>query len=160
MIDLCTKCGLWRRWKGNTTCEDCTPTLGLDFLERATRWLHGHDTGLSSKAIFHFMTLGVKGGFTPSDPSDLGRCLRLLKRFPEWRERMPEMANCSQRWADLMPYWDLLEKSLFSEVADLETEGRAPETYRMMKAIERGEDPTIKPVQTTKPAVRKKKTTK
>lgn len=104
-------------------------------------WLVSGDTGMSSKAIFDFMRTGTKGGWTPSDPSDLGRCLRLLERFPEWRERMPEMANCSPKWARMMPYWDALETSLLREVGGLHTDGSAPETFQMMKAIERGNGP-------------------
>jgi hypothetical protein len=110
---------------------------------RYDAWLLSGDTGMSSKAIFHFMRLGAKGGWTPSDPSDLGRCLRLLERFPEWRERMPEMANCSPKWARMMPYWDVLEASLLREVGGIHTDGSAPETFQMMKAIERGNIPTL-----------------
>jgi hypothetical protein len=73
---------------------------------RAASWLHGHDTGLSSEAIFHYMTLGVLGGYTPADGGDLGRCVRLLDSFPEWNKRMPEMARVSDDWAALVPLWD------------------------------------------------------
>jgi len=106
-------------------------------------WLLSGDTGMSSKAIFDFMRTGTKGGWTPSDPSDLGRCLRLLERFPEWRERMPEMSECSPKWARMMPYWGALEASLLREVGGLHTDGSAPETYQMMKAIERGNGPAL-----------------
>ena len=109
-------------------------------------WLLSGDTGMSSKAIFDFMRTGAKGGWTPSDPSDLGRCLRLLERFPEWRARMPEMADCSPKWAAIIPHWDLLEATLLSEVGGLRSRGNAPKTFGMMLAIERGEDPTTEPV--------------
>ena len=84
------------RWEMNTE----------PFIARAASWLHGGDTGLSSEAIFHYMTLGVLGGATPRNTSDLGRCVRLLDRFPEWQARMPEMARVSDDWAALMSIWD------------------------------------------------------
>ncbi len=124
--------------------------MGRTLTERYASWLYGNDTGMSSEAIFHFMTLGIKGGNTPADPDDLGRCLRLLERFPEWRKRMPEMADCSPEWAAMVPHWGLLETTFLSEVGGLRRSGSAPKTYDMMAAIERGEDPT------TKPAARKK----
>ena len=36
---------------------------------------------------------GFGGWSYPSDPADLGRCLRLLREIPEWAPRMPEMAK-------------------------------------------------------------------
>lgn len=80
--------------------------MGESFHTRAEEWLHSRDTGLSSEAIFHYMTLGIRGGATPYDTSDLGRCVRLLDRFPEWQARMPEMACVSDNWAALMSIWD------------------------------------------------------
>src|SRR6516164_3966881 len=56
---------------------------------RAVRWLEGVDTGISSETIWRTLT-----GETPSDtdvpcdPSDFGRCYRLLKIMPEWRPRL------------------------------------------------------------------------
>lgn len=123
----------------------------LETAARYNEWLYGGDTGMSSKAIFYFMTAGTKGGWTPCDPSDLGRCLRLLERFPEWRERMPEMANCSPKWAEMIPHWGLLEATLLSEVGGLRTRGTATKTYRMMQAIQQGKDPTAKPVARKRP---------
>jgi len=107
-----------------------------DFSQRASAWLHGSDTGMSSEAIFHYMTLGVKGGSTPSDPSDLGRCIRLLEAFPEWKARMGEMAAVSADWAIMMPHWDAIVAS-FQREADAAVPGKwggwsAPETYDMM----------------------------
>jgi hypothetical protein len=108
---------------------------------RYEQWLHSLDTGLSSKAIFYWMTLGVKGGSTPSDPSDLGRCLRLLAMFPEWRERLQEMEQVSEDWAKLIDHWDEIEQSFLAEAG-----GRlpgmwdgfsAPKTYDLMHKLRR-----------------------
>lgn len=106
-------------------------------------WLLSGDTGMSSKAIFNFMRTGEKSEWTPADPSDLGRCLRLLERFPEWRERMPEMVECSQMWANMVPYWDVLESTLLNEVGSIRAHGSAPRTFRLMKAIHQGNPPEL-----------------
>lgn len=73
---------------------------------RMGEWLHSHDTGMSSEAIFHYMALGVKGGAVPSDTADLGRCVRLLDRFPEWAARVSELACISDDWAALSSIWE------------------------------------------------------
>ncbi len=52
----------------------------------------------------------------PSDPSDLGRCLRLLELFPEWKSRMPEMATLNRGWASLIPQWDQISALMQEEV--------------------------------------------
>lgn len=85
--------------------------------ERMAEWLNGSDTGMSSKAIFHYMTLGVKNGAAPSDSADLGRCVRLLDRFPEWQPRMPEMSCVSDDWAALMSIWADLVRAYRDDVA-------------------------------------------
>ena len=59
-------------------------------------WLASWDTGISSKTIWAVMTGRCsEGRFTPGvphDPSDFGRCYRLLAAFPAWRARLPEVA--------------------------------------------------------------------
>jgi len=57
-------------------------------------WLLSDDTGISSKVIFRAMS-GLEPGdkCTPSDPSDFGRCYRLLKKIPEWEARVKELGD-------------------------------------------------------------------
>lgn len=107
--------------------------------ERLGAWIRSWDTGLSSEAIFHYMTLGIKGGATPADPSDLGRCLRLLECFPEWKPRMVEMSDVSKEWALLIPHWSAIEASFLAEAGG-SLPGRcqnwsAPATYEMMRDV-------------------------
>jgi hypothetical protein len=75
-------------------------------------WLLSGDTGVSSKAICAVMTGSAKrDGFdpdTPHDPDDFGRCYRLLKCFPEWRERLPEVAAKHPKWGPMVAVWDEL----------------------------------------------------
>lgn len=104
-------------------------------------WFCSNDTGMSSKCIAAALS-GVKPEDirhpgTPSDPADLGRCLRLLERFPEWKPRMAEMATVSKQWAAVIPYWDEVSQSMIDEVGIDWSKGKsAPKTYNLMK--ERG----------------------
>lgn len=63
--------------------------------ETALAWIVGDDTGISSEVIWAVM-MGVDpknilDKSTPSDPSDFGRCYRLLKLIPEWEKRLEEL---------------------------------------------------------------------
>jgi hypothetical protein len=102
------------------------------------KWLTGYDTGISSKVIFAVMTdrtgeitLDERGN--PWDPSDFGRCYRLLKLFPAWRARIGEMAAVSPRWAALVARWDELEKLYEEEMPQI----RAPQLYALMQELTR-----------------------
>lgn len=101
------------------------------------KWAAGWDTGLSSEAIAWHMISGWCGGSYPHDPADLGRCLRLLERFPEWKQRMPEMARYGKVWAALVQHWGELHKAMDDEVGIDWSKGReAIKTYRLMEKIE------------------------
>lgn len=78
-------------------CSNCTNELStLISHERAEAvdWATGDDTGVSSTVIMRYM-LGLEpnhwGVMPPSDSDDRGRCIRLLKKFPQWLERLDEM---------------------------------------------------------------------
>jgi hypothetical protein len=91
----------------------------------------GHGTGLSSRQIVATMH-GVAGqGHHPADPSDLGRCIRLLEIMPEWKPRMKEMGLVSLEWRVLAEHWDELEALYNEEFAT----GRAPKTYDRMREL-------------------------
>lgn len=101
-------------------------------------WIIGRDTGLSSMTIWEFMTgLPVwelhrwSGLHTPRDPSDFGRCYRLLQHFPEWRSRLPEMAEAKPEWAPLVAAWDELVALYEEELPS----GRAPKLYERMQEL-------------------------
>lgn len=108
----------------------------VSIARRALLWLAGGDSGMSSEAICYHM-LGMKSdGSFPLDPSDLGRCLRLLELFPEWKPRMGEMARYSAQWAALVERWDELAEMMADEVGIGWPKGngkRAPRTYAAMK---------------------------
>lgn len=114
-------------------------TITDDTAARAAEWFMSDDTGISSKTIAAFMLGGDPTKFylacPPADPSDLGRCLRLLDRFPEWKPRMAEMSTVGEDWARIMPHWDEVSASMAEEVGIDWSKGRnAQATYALMKS--------------------------
>jgi len=107
------------------------------------RWLSGFDTGMSSTALA-MTVLGVP--VTPShphDPSDLGRCLRLIERVPEAREAVDKLAATDPYWAALAVEWDALKASYDVEMASPKPPRRTAKqrakarypTYEMMRRL-------------------------
>ena len=96
------------------------------------RWRDGPDTGLSSIAIYEkFMAAYVRDPAHPRDPSDFGRCHRLLAAIPEWRARIGEMAGVSSTWKALVTHWDELEALYLEESPS----GQCPKLYARMCAL-------------------------
>jgi hypothetical protein len=127
--DACHACG----GRGHTL-PDCPRAKATTPEE----WIHGPDTGLSSKTIWSVMmgnsaVLGMWGATEPADPDDFGRCYRLLQKFPEWRARMPEVAAKYPRWAKLVAAWDELTR-LFEEESK-RTDKQAPKLYARMQSL-------------------------
>lgn len=82
-------------------------------------WIVGRDTGASSENIWAVMmgvqdAVGSFRGAMPGDGSDFGRCYRLLGHFPEWKDRLPEVAEAFPAWGPIVEAWDDLER-LFDE---------------------------------------------
>jgi hypothetical protein len=101
------------------------PTTPLD-------WILSDDVGASSATIWAVM-MGVvhPRASLPLDPSDFGRCSRLLALFPEWRPRLTEVARKHPDWRELVKRWDDL-------VALYEAErpsGAAVQLYRELQLI-------------------------
>lgn len=92
------------------------------------QWLRGGDTGLSSETICRLLgNLGPpRSPSHPLDSGDFGRCYRLLKMFPEWRARMPEVAAKypATVWPAYVAKWDRMT-ALFEA-------GKRDELYRLM----------------------------
>lgn len=64
-----------------------------DYL-RLVDWFVNGDVGTSSKNIvIHMLNLEGSGIFPPFDKWDRLRCIKLLKLFPEWYERLGEMTD-------------------------------------------------------------------
>ena len=109
---------------------------GPDEYDAAMAWLKSWDTGMSSETIWRVMM-----GETPSrpsipyDPSDFGRCYRLLKTVPSWRGRMAEMGQF-KAWKPFVEAWDELTALYEDELK--RADGMAPRTYIRLHEV-RGE---------------------
>lgn len=104
----------------------------------AQEWLKSRDTGISSLTIYHVMTGAetVASDFeygSPSDPSDFGRCYRLLQNVPAWRERLAEVAAKFPAWTPFVREWSTMEQLYNEELPN----GTAPRLYKLMKDLER-----------------------
>lgn len=120
--------------------ENCPPPVPgeiSDFNSRLVMWLTSGDTGISSSALASHMSgspAGRWGWGYPHDPDDLGRCLRLLELFPEWKPRIAEMASRDPGWAGLSARWNEIAQSMADEVGIAWEKGRsAPKTYKLMQ---------------------------
>lgn len=101
----------------------------------AMAWLGNDDTGISSETIWSVM-MGQQPRprwypGTPRDPSDFGRCYRLLQVMPEWRPRLREVAEKYHEWRPLVEHWDELS-ALYEEELPRKT---APKLYKRMKEL-------------------------
>lgn len=77
-------------------------------------WLRGTDTGRSSLTIYYSLVNGKRckkswPGYLPLDWDDFGRCYRLLKKFPTWRARLPEVAALFPEWEGVVREWQTIE---------------------------------------------------
>src|SRR5271169_2270671 len=89
-------------------------------------WIRGWDTGISSETIWSVMTgKYVKSHDIPYDPSDFGRCYRLLQLFPQWKPRLPEVSAKYIRWKPFVEAWDELT-ALYEEEKSANKNGMAP----------------------------------
>lgn len=105
-------------------------------------WLGSGDTGVSSKAIAIAAVGGEKpqrwGWGYPHDPSDFGRCARLLKKHPEIRKPAFDRLAIEggEGWRKLIARWDEIHAAMDEEVGiDWAKGERAPNTYRLMDDI-------------------------
>lgn len=104
---------------------------------KVLEWVANGRVGLSS-GVMAVAACGVKPKMPihPSDPDDLARCLMLLVRVPEIRDRLDRVAALSETWAALVERWDEVEACFRDEVGLNWSHGdRAPKTYELMKAI-------------------------
>ena len=101
---------------------------------KAYEWLRNGDTGTSSETIWAVMMRQHSpkhGPDIPYDPSDFGRCYRLLKVMPEWVARMPEVAAKYPKWKPFVDAWDELTAMYEKELP----KGTAPKLYARMKEL-------------------------
>ena len=113
----------------------------ISTLERAVYWIINGETGSSSLTIWAVMMGAVDldnnesqaDHDIPCDPDDFSRCYELLKLIPEWRERLPEVAEV---FAGILPAWKLLVEKWDVLTALYEEEhesGEAPKLYDLLQ---------------------------
>lgn len=107
---------------------------------RLTDWLFADDTGVSSKTMAG-IAMGVNpavmrayGIDAPHDPSDFGRCYRLVLAVPEIIDAFPEIGRRVPKFAGILKNWDEL-CGLYER--DMPT-GRSDDLYDRIKEL-RGE---------------------
>lgn len=106
--------------------------------KKVMEWCFSSDTGISSERLAaEFLGVEYKrrwGSTTPSDPSDLGRCLRLIELVPSVRSAVDSLALKSERWAKAAAIWDDITQMMKDEVGiNWENGKSAPKTYELMK---------------------------
>ena len=115
--------------------------------EAAIQWLAVGEQGRSSLAIFwrinaHLRFPDAKTPMEsiayPLDPSDLGRCRKLLEQVPSVNEKFAQVMGtmAGPVWAGLVENWECLCATMDREApAWRDGKGTAEETYRLMKEI-------------------------
>lgn len=125
----CAKCGSKKHLRVGPKPK---PTADGD----AIGWLSNGDTGISSETIWSVMMgrpVKERHWNMPRDPDDFGRCYRLLKIMPSWRERLPEVSAKFPGWKPLVDAWDELTALYEQEVPN--HHGRAPKLYERMQVL-------------------------
>lgn len=104
-------------------------------------WLLSDDTGRSSKTIlFVMMKCADVNSFRPDviyDSADLGRCLRLIELFPEWRPRLHEVSDRFPIWGPVISEWDNLERR-YNYLTDSDTAGHQRLYEQIQGMIKKG----------------------
>lgn len=102
---------------------------------RAEAWLRNGDTGTSSQTIWQVLmrqTVARTHNNWPCDPSDFGRCHRLLQVMPTWRARLGEVAAAfpGTPWVKLIARWDEVELLYIQQLNAEERNNRLPKRKR------------------------------
>lgn len=95
--------------------EDTVATEGMGL----SKWRASDDTGLSSRYMASVIWGGEEPMYEPADPSDFGRCYRLIRAVPGTREKLHLLKDKSKYWNLLVDSWDELER-LYEEQKESE----------------------------------------
>lgn len=86
-------------------------SLQNEFTKKIGNWLRSDDTGVSSETMAAIALGADSGEFdAPYDPSDFGRCYRLVKAIPEIRGCFPRISELVPQFAGILAEWDSLAK--------------------------------------------------
>ena len=101
---------------------------------RYIEWALSDDVGISSKTM-----LAIHCGVTiedldaPYDPSDFGRCYRLVQHIPEIKNSFSAIAAAVPDFAKIIEHWDELCSLYDIEIKN--KDGRAPKLYKRIKEL-------------------------
>jgi hypothetical protein len=102
--------------------------------QKIIEWFAGNDTGQSSKHMAA-VAAGVRGnGNHPLDPSDLGRCIRLVQNVPDIIGAFPAIEASGSKWMTVINHWAELTE-LYAEESQGRAHFNAPKTYKRMKEL-------------------------
>lgn len=89
------------------------------------QWIIEGEVGTSSRTIWAVMMSIVteprrcnQHYDIPHDPDDFSRCYKLIKLFPEWKERLQEVSTVFPKWIPYIREWDKLSKLYLKCVKD------------------------------------------
>lgn len=105
-----------------TAAAPCAPkTVGEALCYLA--WAVGEDHGASSSTMFTRLTgLPSDDGSicsAPSDMDDLGRCVRLVERFPRFAQNLECLRGISSQWDHIVSNWQRLVQAYQHHDADI-----------------------------------------
>ncbi len=139
MTDLrCATCGSKKVLLGQdrTFEEDRAKRNGSSYADRVFDWLVSGEVGESSRAIHAKLSGRAEVvDATPHDASDLVRCMLLLDRIPEWRDRMGEMSSVSPGWAAFAAGWPELEAAFAEDDGGSAARTTMPRTSAVVQAL-------------------------
>jgi len=91
----------------------------MSLAERYKVWLASDDTGASS--VYMIQTIHIvennsecgnlideknRNNYHPLDADDLGRCFRMIQKFPELKQKISQMSDVSYEWQLTIEHWD------------------------------------------------------
>lgn len=84
-------------------------------------WLSSNDTGISSKTMLEAITEIPTGRCDiPYDMADVGRCVRMLRKFPDLRPQIGKVISKHIEWMPFIDCWKELER-LYDECVEYES---------------------------------------
>lgn len=105
--------------------------------DKIIHWIFTGESGLSSECMAATACgIKLKNKNHPRDPSDLIRCIKLVRHVCEIEDKFKEISKISKEWECVINNWELLLKALFDEVGyDFKKSNKAPKTYLLMKNL-------------------------
>ncbi len=109
------------------------------------QWIIEGEVGTSSRTIWAVMVGAVDGKRqcdnwhydTPRDPDDFSRCYKLIVLFPEWKARLPEVAQTFPKWIPFIREWGTLADMYRKALArNPDGYGYSNEIYNFMQGLD------------------------